>query len=325
MQLRARPDRRRPRRHRHLGALPAARRRRRPPARPRRAAPAVYTEEAADELEAPERSLDGRMPSRCLRPRGRMPRGGEPSVTGDQAGLLVARRHARRRHRRGVGPLAAGATREELRERATGERATAALGAHRRPPQRAPSSARRPAGACSCTSTAPRCRCTPCRRPLIALAARAGGLPRRRRFIVGHLRQHRRRRARGRRALDVAGAQARAAPRRLHGPAARARADPLQRRLGRPVDGVGLRRSRCRSSTTRPAPSCRSPWRRSASASPSSARWRTSASACPRASCRCSSRRWPSSSAPAATSCARCRTWRRRSRRAARPSARSRR
>ena len=85
-------------------------------------APAVYTEEAADELEAPERASTAPRRTVCLRPWGRMPRSGEP-VTGDQAGLLVLAGTLVVATAGAWDLLAAGATREELRERATGERA----------------------------------------------------------------------------------------------------------------------------------------------------------------------------------------------------------
>ena len=161
-------------------------------------------------------------------------------MTGDQAGLLVLAGTLVVATAGAWDLVAAGATREELRERATGERSTPLLTrigwrleprlrAHAARPAPADPPRRRRAAAARAAGGA------------IALAAALAGYFVAS-FIVGHLREHRRRRARDRRALDVAGAQARAAPRRLHGPAPRARADPLQRRLRRPVDGLGLRR-----------------------------------------------------------------------------------
>ena len=232
----------------HLGALPAARRRRRPPARQGR--------DGARRLHRARPPTSSRRPSastaddRVSRPRSRMPRW----VTGDRrpagllvlAGTVVATAGA-------WDLLAAGATREELRERGHGERAAAALGApgdRLNARLRAHAAGPAPAAAPRRRRAAAARRCT---RPLIALAGALAGLP-----ASASLHRRARSPASSPAACVVVGLsmwlerKRETAPRRVHGPAARARADALQRRLGRPVDGVGLRRSRCRSSTTRP-------------------------------------------------------------------------
>ena len=85
-------------------------------------------------------------------------------MTGDQAGLLVLAGTLVFATAGAWDLLAAGASREALRERATGERSEprrvrlATVSAPR-------SSARRPGTACRCTSKGPRCRCAPCPPP----------------------------------------------------------------------------------------------------------------------------------------------------------------
>ena len=130
--LRGRRGRRRPQRHRHVGALPAARRRRRPPARARR--------DRARRLHhrGGRRARDARA------------QGGR--VSSDSTALLLTAGTLVVATAGAWDLLAAGASREELRERATGRRAEprlarldARLGAafERTAPGRAPAAAPR--------------------------------------------------------------------------------------------------------------------------------------------------------------------------------------
>ena len=141
----------------HLGALPAARRRRRAPARHGRGRARRLHRGGGRRARGARAQLDG---GPTLSDRGPDPLGGRAAISR----AARARRHARGRHRRRLGPArrrrdARGAARARH-----GRRAEPRLARLARPPERARSSARRPGAACSCTSTAPRCRCAPCTR-----------------------------------------------------------------------------------------------------------------------------------------------------------------